>query len=342
MIRILLVEDDPAYARLVKERLRGDPDLVLAATAATLAEAIDMAREHTPDVVMLDLGLPDSEGASTVGAFHAAHTRVPVVVLSNQSDVEVALEAMRDGAQEFLVKGLADDKLMPRVLRSAIERKRLQEVEQLLVGVIGHDLRGPLQTISFSIEAAALDASTKGKARLERAMAACRRATGLVNDLLDATQARVGGMLAIAVERVDLSALVRQLAGELVKETHRLRLDITDGITANVDTRRISQVVMNLLGNAIQHGDGNPIDLWLRRRDDVIELGVHNTGTPIVDELRDKLFEPLERARMANPTHSVGLGLYIVQQLVIAHGGTIAFESTAASGTTFRVHLPAR
>jgi signal transduction histidine kinase len=344
-IRILLVEDDVPYARLMRERLREQPELDMVATAETLAEAIAAARTHAPQVVMLDLGLPDSEGIETVDAFHEAHPRVPLVVLSGQDSVEIAVEAMRHGAQEYLVKGHADATLLPRIARLAIERKRLQDVEQLLVGVVSHDLRGPLQTIALSCDLLLPGAQGPARAWVTRSLAAVRRANGLVNDLLDATRARLGGLLPIERAPVDLARLVEQAIEDHRARSagHTIRLEAPATLVASCDGKRISQVINNLLGNAVQHSPpGSTVRVVLHGdARQGIELSVHNFGLPIPDELRSRIFEPLERAELASTNHSIGLGLYIVHEIVQAHGGTISVESTAGTGTTFRVQLPA-
>jgi sigma-B regulation protein RsbU (phosphoserine phosphatase) len=358
-LRILLVEDDPAYARLVHEHVRAPQlasELALVATASSLREAIACAGDHALDVVFLDLGLADSEGVATIAAFRAAHPRLPVVVLSGLDDIEVALEAMRDGAQEYLVKGQVENQLFPRAARSAIERKRLQELEQLLIGVVSHDLRGPLQTVTLNCELAieeAARAATPLTPRVDRALAAARRALGLVNDLLDATRARLGGPLPIERTPTDLVPLcghvVQEVAGTADASARDIRFDVPAALVARVDGPRIAQVIGNLLGNAVQHGAArSPITVWLREGGTSgdgppagqLELGVHNTGAPIPDELRGKLFEPLERSQIASRHHSIGLGLYIVHEIVKAHGGTIDVISTTGAGTTFRVRLP--
>jgi signal transduction histidine kinase len=342
-IRILLVEDNAPYARLVRERLRDQPELEIVAIAVSLATAIEAARVHAPQVVMLDLGLPDSEGVATVDAFHAVHPRLPLVVLSGQDSVDVAVEAMRHGAQEYLVKGTDDAALLSRIARLAIERKRLQDAEQLLVGVVSHDLRGPLQTIVLSCEL--LAAETHGTTRLwvSRALAAVRRANGLVDDLLDATRARLGGLLPIDRAPVDLARLLL-LAIEDHRERSGRAIELTAPATLTVscDAKRITQVVGNLLGNAVQHSPaGTVVEVALSATAGGVEISVHNEGPPIPAELMDKIFEPLERAEVASTNHSIGLGLYIVHQIVAAHGGTITVASSEGDGTAFRVRLPA-
>ncbi|MFT3695965.1 MAG: hybrid sensor histidine kinase/response regulator [Kofleriaceae bacterium] len=344
-IRLLLVEDDAATARLVGERLHDVQELELVATVSTLAEAIASAATQHPAIVFLDLGLPDSDGVETIAAFRDAHPRLPVVVLSNLDDVDVAMDAMRHGAQEYLVKGHVDTHTYARAARSAIERKRLQELEQMMVGVVSHDLRGPLQAITIACELAAIEATPPVLQKIERALESAQRATRLVNDLLDATRARLTSLLPVSTATTDLVKTVETVVQEHALASGReIHLESPVTLLAVVDATRIAQVVGNLLGNAIQHSDDDtPVNLLLRVDAAHIELNVHNEGPAIPETLRGKLFEPLERAQMVaerRATHSIGLGLYIVSEIVRAHGGTIDVFSAPNSGTTFRVRLP--
>lgn len=340
-LRVLLVEDDDAYARLVRELLRDQHEVALVATASTLVDGIAAAQQHHPDVVLLDLGLPDSEGVATIAAFHQAHARVPIVVLSGLDSIAVTLDAMRFGAQEYLVKGQGEAHLLPRVCHAAIERKRLQEVEQLLVGVVSHDLRGPLQTIALTCELLAHEVGDASKPKVARALSAARRAEGLVNDLLDATSARLGGLLPIQAVEIDLVPLVEGIVTERAQVAQReIALTAPTSLIIRADERRIAQVVANLVANATQHSPrGTTVEVALARGAEV-SIVVANAGGPIPPALLERLFEPLERAQAPNESHSIGLGLYIVHEIVKAHGGSIAVASTAGR-TQFTVTLPA-
>lgn len=346
-LRVLLVEDDVPHARLIAERLRDVPDIELAATCECLADAIARARELGPrglDAVLLDLGLPDSEGVDTVRLFHLAAPRIPIVVLSGQRDVGAAIEAMRHGAQDYLVKSSGDAVGLSRALHLAIERKRLQDVEQMLVGVVSHDLRGPLQTILLGSDMLLEEQPGSRHATVIRR--AALRATTLVNDLLDATRARLSGVLPLEIADVDLAAVVEQ-AVEDARIAHPrrlidLELPLGERATSRGDGKRMAQVVHNLLGNALQHSPpASAVRVSLSRTRLHSEVAIHNHGAPIPDELRRHMFEPLERASGdRDPQHSIGLGLFIVSEIVRAHGGTIQVDSDDQHGTSFRVRLP--
>lgn len=345
-IRVLLVEDEPAAARLVRELLRDAADVELVAQAASLADALEALRrgDLDLDLVLLDLALPDSEGVDTVAAVRTAAPSLPIVVLSGLDDTHRALEAMRHGAQEYLVKGQGAADLLARTLSYAIERKRLQDVEQLLVGVVSHDLRDPLQTIAMSFETLARGVAGDAERRtIERGRRASARAIALVHDLLDATRARLAGILPIQTSIVDLGRIALQVV-EDHRERHpdrTIHVETSGASETRADGRRIAQIVGNLLGNALQHSPpASPIGVTVRNAEHAFELAVHNEGV-IPSDLRARIFEPLGRAASASGAgQRVGLGLFIVGEIVRAHGGRVTVDSDDVRGTTFHVHIP--
>jgi len=349
-LRALLVEDDQAFARLLRERLLAVDDLEITLVADSLENAIMLAREHAAslDLAVVDLALPDSDGVSTIGDLHHAVPRLPLVVLSGQRDVSVALEAMRHGAQDYILKSASEPNVLSRAAKLAVERKRLQDTEQMLIGVVSHDLRGPLQTIHLACEMLLIAAGDHQRPALERAQRAAQRATSLVNDLLDATRARLAGVLPIDAASIDVAHVVEHVVEEF-RQRHPNRsidLELAGETSAIADPKRLSQLLENLLGNAIQHSpSSSKVAVSLRGDHSTIALQVENAGKPIPPELQDRIFEPLERAEAAksDPTHSVGLGLFIAREIVKAHGGTIDVTSSSATGLTrFSVSLPIR
>jgi signal transduction histidine kinase len=346
-IRLLLVEDDEAHARLVTERLRDDAEIEVVACCESLDAAIARARDPGGDdfdAALLDLGLPDSEGVATVRDFHSAAPRLPIVVLSGLRDVSLAIEAMRHGAQDYVVKTAGDGQLLVRSLRLAIERKRLQDIEQMLVGVVSHDLREPLQTVLLACDL--LDAHRAQPPEVVmRARRAAQRATSLVHDLLDATHVRLAGVLPLELSTANISAIIQQVIDDarLLHPQRTIIADLEHTVSLLADGKRIAQVVQNLVGNALQHSPPrSDIRVTMRGHPDSLEIAVHNTGSTIPLPLRMQLFEPLKRAsNNKSPEHSIGLGLFIVREIVRAHGGTISVDSTDEHGTTFRVTLPA-
>jgi signal transduction histidine kinase len=212
------------------------------------------------------------------------------------------------------------------------------------MGVVSHDLRNPLHSIMLSTNALlAADESisppqAQGLARIHNA---ARRAELLIHSLLDFARVR-SGKLEIERKPLDFHALVRAVSDEHVSGRPDRSLDVQQsGLgEGEWDEARLSQIVANLVGNALQY---SPPDSLVRIRsdgtNDEVLLTVHNDGKPIDARLLPKVFEPFCHGADGVKDRT-GLGLYIAQQAAIAHGGLISVESSADAGTTFTLRLP--
>ena len=226
------------------------------------------------------------------------------------------------------------------------ERLRAQsEFEQHLLGIVSHDLRTPLNVIALGAEVLAEHENTHPLSSrvLLRIQSATRRAIRMINDLMDFTQARLGGGLPIQPRAADLNEIIDGVQQELLI-THPSRsiqvLHECDG-RGSWDPDRIAQLLVNLITNAIQYGSPTePIVISVRGDEDQVVIDVSNQGVPIPPDVLPKLFEPLQRGRKSSTERSIGLGLYIVQEIAKQHGGFVVVDSSEATGTTFSVQLP--
>jgi PAS domain S-box-containing protein len=232
-------------------------------------------------------------------------------------------------------------------LRDVSERRRTQEVQAHFLGIAGHDLRTPLTAISASASLVLRDKGLPEKNRraVERIASSAARMSRLINDLLDYSRARLGKGIPVSRRPSHLDAVCSEVIGELQAAHPGRRLDYRhegDGLGI-WDPDRIGQVLANLLTNALRYGEeGAPVTLaWSGSRERKV-ITVHNEGPPIDDHVRAQIFEPFQRGdRQGNAWGGVGLGLYIVKQLVAAHGGSIELRSEEGAGTTFTIVLPA-
>ena len=174
-----------------------------------------------------------------------------------------------------------------------------------------------------------------------------KRMNEMVSDLLDFTRARLGNGLPISREAVDFVMLAKDAVEELVVAQPALNVEYSgdDVVLGHADTARLQQVLANLLGNAAQHGARNSrIKLDMRTVDDHIQFRVHNTGGEISPEAMTAIFSPFKQlmpGTVIDPrSTSLGLKLYIAQEIVTSHGGTIHVKSNASDGTEFTVRLP--
>ncbi|WP_242019550.1 MULTISPECIES: sensor histidine kinase [Cyanophyceae] len=227
---------------------------------------------------------------------------------------------------------------------------RIDQSRRMFLAILGHDLRSPLNSISM---AAQLISRTSDKhPDSPRALSVIETnteaVTRLIRDLIDFASTGLGSTMPLTRGPVDLELLCRNVFAEFcVAHPQRTLRFFPDGdLMGDYDAARLRQVVSNLMGNAIQHGsEEKPIVLSATSDGSTVVLSVHNEGPPIPSEKLATIFDPLMRHTEPDSTAqrvpgSIGLGLYIVREIVVAHGGTVEVASTAAEGTTFTVRLP--
>ncbi|MFW6197830.1 MAG: ATP-binding protein [Myxococcota bacterium] len=344
--RLLIVEDDAPYANLVRDALRRegrtDADIAWVDRAEHAEKALI---EEEFGVVLADLGLPDTQGVETVKRLRHAAQDPAIVVLSGRDEMSLALESIRAGAQDYLVKDQLHPLLLARAIRYGIERKRLDDMERLVLAIASHDLRNPLSTIAVGTELLSQDPSLSDESQntLGRMRASAHRAQHLVHDLLDVARLRVTGGLPIRFHDVDVAEVARSIVreAEVLHVERDVRLDVQGDPLVRADAARLDQLLSNLVGNAIQHSaQDEPVEIGVRGHPDHVELEVRNAGT-LPPEVCERLFHPFDRGHHASENgHGSGLGLYIVQHIIHRHGGQVEVSSDEATGTTVRVVLP--
>ncbi|RYE93608.1 MAG: GAF domain-containing sensor histidine kinase, partial [Myxococcales bacterium] len=248
-----------------------------------------------------------------------------------------ALEMMTLFAQLISLQLDVDEKLATTEAALVAERDTATMREQF-IAVLAHDVRSPLASITTGVAVLlgmALPEPVLGVAR--RMGRSARRIDRLVEQVLDLARGRLGGGLPLALVPVsDLTARVQQVVDEIASAhpDRSLEVSLDDIGTAEVDPVRIEQIVSNLLANAIEHGDpAAPVAIALQSTPDAIVLRVHNTGRPIPPDELSHLFEPFARGPRRPGSRGLGLGLFIVHEIVRAHGGTVDVTSTAGAGT---------
>jgi signal transduction histidine kinase len=227
---------------------------------------------------------------------------------------------------------------------------KVDESRGLLLGVLGHDMRTPLgaarMSAQYLLETEPLD--QKQMKAVVRIVNSTGRMRSMIDDLLDFTQTALGLKLPIVRARLDIGVACSEVVSE-VEALHPGRIVEfqRDGkLTGNWDSARIAQMMTNLVSNAVQHGDPDlPIRVSIRDEGDAVAIQVHNYGGSIPPGTRGTLFEPLKQTpRSGTDRHKgssgLGLGLYIAKEIAVAHGGSIAVESTEQDGTSFAVRLP--
>jgi PAS domain S-box-containing protein len=260
---------------------------------------------------------------------------------------EVTLRALADkaGVHRGFVKITRD---ISERKRGEAELKRRAEFEQQLIGIVSHDLRTPLSAINLATALLLRNPGLSAQmvTSLGRILSSAERAQRLIASLLDFTQARIGGGFVLKYAPLEL----HEFAGLVVEElrvAHQAReiLFEPDGDgRGEWDPDRLAQLLTNLINNALAHGlEEAPVRVRLHGEPSSVVISVHNWGKPIPPGELPHLFEPMRRgsgAARSKKIQSIGLGLFIVQQIVLAHGGTIGVDSSEEKGTTFTIHLP--
>jgi signal transduction histidine kinase len=231
-------------------------------------------------------------------------------------------------------------------IAEAIPHYQQQEFQyrDRFLGMLGHDLRNPIQSVSLC---ATMLAEQGLDVEQQRIVLLISRSTHhlnrMVSDILDFARGRLGSPMPLALAQTNLEALIRDVVDE-IKITHpesTIQLRLSGDTNGTWDRERLKQVTSNLLLNAIQYGSGRRIAVTAMGEEDAVLLEVHNDGIPIKRELIPMIFDPLVRGSDSNQDHTgLGLGLFIVKEIVSAHHGTIAIDSVQNAGTTVSVRLP--
>ncbi len=272
-----------------------------------------------------------------------ARAEIQLVVGGVTRQCVVHMEPLRGPSGDIVgITGAATDvteqKLVQEKLADALTFR------ERMLSVLAHDLRSPasgaLMVTSALLQQADVAARTR-KGIMEIRNAA-RRMVEMIESLLDFSESRFRGALAISPILTDLHEVTRAVVQEVLAANPGRRIELTmsgDG-RGRWDPARMAQVVSNLVGNAITHGaPGEPVRISVDGDADELRLSVWNAGAPIERELFPALFEPFRRGALSR-TRGLGLGLYIVKQIVTAHGGDIDVYSTAENGTTFALRVP--
>jgi two-component system sensor histidine kinase/response regulator len=320
-------------------------------TARSGEEALELVLEHDFALAFIDVQMPEMNGFELAellrGADRSKH--VPIIFLTAGSrNPNRVFAGYETGAVDFLFKPVE-----PRILQGKADvffqlYRRRQELSQALrlnemfVGILGHDLRTPLSTIVTGAQMLERQLSDDRQLRnIGRMRSAAGRMVRMIDQLLDLTRARSGGGLQIKREELNAEVLAKSVIEELrlSNPERHIHLNVHGDPHMRGDGDRLQQVLSNLVGNAIRHGDGDsPITVNLDCGDQVV-LRIHNQGV-IAPELLPVLFDPFRGARTASSSGGLGLGLFISEQIVRTHGGTVDVTSNAKEGTTFTVRLP--
>jgi signal transduction histidine kinase len=351
---VLLVEDDPGDARLLREMFSEGLSFKMELTCVGyMAEAEKHLAANAIDVVLLDLGLPDAQGLIAIRRARAAAPGVPLVVLTGMDDEELAAQSLQEGAQDYLIKGQIEIRGLLRALRYADQRKRLERLKDEFVSTVSHELRTPLTSITGSLGLLMGNAAgilpKSAERLLEIAHTNSVRLVRLVNDILDIEKLE-SGRAVFDLKRVDVGSLVGQMVEGIrgMAEGHQVKIRVEAAAAIGevwADTDRLGQVITNLLSNAVKFSPpDDEVVVTVENGVDLVRISVRDHGPGISDEFKPRVFERFAQADAtdARGKGGTGLGLSIVKEIVDRLSGEVGFGDAPGGGTIFHVELPVR
>ena len=350
--KFLLVDDLTENLLALEAALTRDDVELHKATSGQ--EALELLRAHDFALALVDVHMPDMDGFELAELMRTnERTRgVPIIfVTAAGRDAAHRFQGYEAGAVDFLFKPLDT-----RILRHKVavfidlykQRADLAETLRLneeLVAVVTHDLRSPLASIQMVADALSKQSTDEDVVKqADRIRRSTRQLIANVNELLDLSRARLAGGIPVERRDVDLAALAKRIVGDLALANPRrkITLDVRGADhRGRFDGPRLEQVMMNLVGNANAHGTpDSAVEVVLSDAGDDVELAVTNEGV-ISEEALPRIFEPFEQGYAKRRSSGLGLGLYIVDQIVLAHGGAVAVR-TGDGSTTFTARIAKR
>jgi CheY-like chemotaxis protein len=381
--RLVLVVDDAPEDRVAARRfLARDPHCSYRFLEASDGEeGLQICRSAGLDCVLLDFSLPDMDGLDFLRELTGgtAVTPFPVVMLTGRGDESIAVQALKRGAQDYLIKGRFSEETLRRsvdnavasvVDRRSVERQRLRLLERLerearlradelaemdrrkneFLAMLAHELRNPLAPIRSALHLMSLPGVDEGTASRARAMAQRQVAqlARLVDDLLEVSRI-TRGKIQLAPEEVDLETVMHR-AVEAVRpivEQHRHELEVSppaEPIVLSADAARLEQILVNLLNNAAKYTESEGrIRLAADREGDEAVVRVRDNGIGIAEEMRPLVFDMFAQVdrSLDRSQGGLGIGLTLVRTLAELHGGRVSVASEGlGKGSEFVVRLP--
>lgn len=352
----LLVVDDDLVDRLAIRRAVEHSDLETEIVEATTAgEALALLPSGF-DCLLLDHDLPDVTGTELTRRLRDAGDHTPVLLVTGKHDEDLLQQAIDAGITDFFPKSDVSPRRIALRIRFAI-RIGLAEAESArsldaanqaararddVLAVVSHDLRNPLHAIGLACDGLRSEVSEDAQRYLGAIERACQRAERLISDLLEAS-AIENGALTLSRAPVDAAAIVRQATADhelLARETGgKITAKLPDGSTlVSADRDRVLQVLGNLIGNALKHARGAPIEISLERNGSHAVIAVRDQGPGIADAELPHVFDRYWHGR--SKKGGAGLGLAIAKGIIDAHGGKIVVASQKGAGAEFSFTLP--
>ncbi|WP_394791970.1 ATP-binding protein [Rhodoferax sp.] len=357
--KFLLVDDLEENLLALSALLRRDDVELL--TARGGAEALELLLVHDDiALALLDVQMPGMDGFELAELMRGSERtkHIPIIfVTAGAHDPHRIFKGYDSGAVDFLFKPIeahilkskadvfyrlhAQKQLLEQHLAERAETLRLHE---MFTAVLGHDLRGPISAIVMSAAILSRRPEESVQKVGERLVRSGQWMGRMIEDMLDLARSRLAGGMPIARKTLNLGQPLERVVQERQSTFPERRIEVRQrgDLVGAWDEDRLTQAISNLLGNALHHGQPEvPVLITLDGEASCSVVLTISNGGAIPEEIRPRLFDPFRRgSERSGRAEGLGLGLYIVQQIVLAHGGSIDLLGGDAELTTFKLTLP--
>jgi two-component system sensor histidine kinase/response regulator len=357
---ILLVDDTPANLQLLSGMLRQQGYKLRPAPSGKLA--LQAARAHPPDLILLDIRMPEMDGYEVCEQLRAdpALKEIPVIFLSALSETTDKVKAFAAGGVDYITKPFQLDEVLARVethlelrrqrreLQESYESlRRLESLRDSLIHMVVHDLRAPLMLVGDFLalleKHESQNLSSNGSRFVLQARRAVDELVDMVNSMLDVSRIEAGE-LKLDRSRCQLNLLVREVAGEFDPggDATEIVTEVPEQpVEVSADSALLSRVMRNLLGNALRFASGRgSVRAVVSSSGLEARVEVSDNGPGIPPEDQQKIFEKFGRVGDARSGTGTGLGLTFCKFAIELHGGRIGVQSKVGEGSTFWFTLP--
>jgi signal transduction histidine kinase len=352
--------DDEEWMRDACEQIL-QPEGLEVMTAADGQTGLEMARRHSPDLILADLKMPGMDGIAYLQSVKAIDPEVAAIVITGYATLETAVEAMKAGAYDFLAKPFKPADLRAVVRRGLEHRAAATRAAALLQGdapaaelhlaMLAHRFKAPLavlrQCVGVILEGYTGEISPRAKGMMEIVAQRADQMIQFVNDWLTLSRLEQGKGIQTP-KAVDVAEVVKA-AVERVKQDDRAgQLTIQCVLTSDppvlaADPSALDELFSNLLDNAVRYTPpGGKVTVEVKAAANGTMIVVRDTGPGISPEDLERIFEPFYRGQAQKSIPGTGLGLPIAKRIAEGHGGTLEVQTVLGEGTAFRVYLPSR